>query len=197
MGRFIGRLGVVTMPAIGYGLGLVDRVVRRHVAKLEVVGWCDRRPAIRDDGSLVWMTATGLGAVELGDLPAVRAPDLFSIQTMRTVGVAWVAAAIEAAGHNGARLASWRSHRIGGARRSRTSAAAQAAGCLTWCSGQRLTTGYRSPSSLSTARPSHDASGRPWRAGSARSRPANTRRSATWPLAPLPAESGGWPPNSA
>ena len=38
VGRFIGRLGVVTMPAIGYGLGLADRVVRRHVAKLEASG---------------------------------------------------------------------------------------------------------------------------------------------------------------
>lgn len=87
------------MPTVGYGLGLADRVVRRHVAKLEAVGWCERRPALRGEGSLVWMTATGLGGVELGDLPAVRAPDPFSIQTMRTVGVAWVAAAIEAAGY--------------------------------------------------------------------------------------------------
>jgi hypothetical protein len=76
VGRFIGRLGVVTMPAIGYGLGLADRVMRRHVAKLEAVGWCERRPALRGDGSLVWMTATGLAGVELGDLPAVRAPAL-------------------------------------------------------------------------------------------------------------------------
>jgi hypothetical protein len=34
VGRFIGRLGVVAMPAIEHGLGLVDRLVRRHVAKL-------------------------------------------------------------------------------------------------------------------------------------------------------------------
>ena len=99
VGRFIGRLGVVTMPAIGYGLGLADRVVRRHVAKLEAVGWCARTPAIRGYGSMVWMTATGLAGVDLADLPAVRAPDLFSIPTMRTVRVAWVAAEIEAAGH--------------------------------------------------------------------------------------------------
>jgi hypothetical protein len=93
------------MPAIAYGLGLADRVVRRHVAKLQAVGWCERRPALRGDGSSVWMTATGLAGVELGNLPAVRAPDPFSIQTMRTVGVAWIAAAIEAAGHQ------WRSPR--------------------------------------------------------------------------------------
>ena len=35
VGRFIGRLGVVPMPAVERGLGLTDRVVRRHVAKLE------------------------------------------------------------------------------------------------------------------------------------------------------------------
>jgi hypothetical protein len=50
VGRFIGRLGVVAMPAIERGLGLVDRVVRRHVAKLEGVGWCERMPAIRGTG---------------------------------------------------------------------------------------------------------------------------------------------------
>ena len=38
VGRFIGRLGVVPMPAIERGLGLVDRVVRKHVAKLEKIG---------------------------------------------------------------------------------------------------------------------------------------------------------------
>jgi hypothetical protein len=54
VGRFIGRLGIVPMPAIERGLGLVERVVRRHVAKLESVGWCERMAAIRGDGSLVW-----------------------------------------------------------------------------------------------------------------------------------------------
>jgi hypothetical protein len=38
VGRFIRRLRVVPMPAVEHGLGLVDRVVRRHVAKLEKVG---------------------------------------------------------------------------------------------------------------------------------------------------------------
>lgn len=33
---FIGRLGVVAMPAIGVGLGLAERVGRRHVTRLEV-----------------------------------------------------------------------------------------------------------------------------------------------------------------
>ena len=45
------------------------------------------------------MTATGLAGVELAGLPAVRAPDPFSIPTMRTVRIAWVAAEIQAAGH--------------------------------------------------------------------------------------------------
>lgn len=34
------------MPAIERGLGLVERVVRTHVAKLESVGWCERMAAI-------------------------------------------------------------------------------------------------------------------------------------------------------
>jgi light-regulated signal transduction histidine kinase (bacteriophytochrome) len=56
------------MPAVERGLGLVERVVRRHVAKLEEVGWCERMPAIRGDGMLVWMTPSGLDGVGLGEL---------------------------------------------------------------------------------------------------------------------------------
>lgn len=99
VGRFIGRLGVVPMPAIERGLGLADRVVRRHVAKLEKVGWCERIPAIRGDGMLVWMIPSGLDGVGLGELAALRAPDPFSPLTLHTVRVAWAAAAIERAGH--------------------------------------------------------------------------------------------------
>jgi hypothetical protein len=90
---------MVPMPAIEHGLGLVDRVVRRHVAKLEKVGWCERILAVRGEGMLVWMTSTGLDRVELGQLPAPRAPNRFSPQTMRGVRVAWAAADIEHAGH--------------------------------------------------------------------------------------------------
>jgi hypothetical protein len=100
VGRFIGRLGVVPMPAVGCGLGLVDRVVRRHVAKLENVGWCERIPAVRGDGMLVWMTSTGLDRVGLGELPAPRAPNPFSPQILRSTRVAWAAADIEHAGHH-------------------------------------------------------------------------------------------------
>ena len=87
------------MPAVGRGLGLVDRVVRRHVAKLEKVGWCERTPAVRGDGMLVWMTPTGLDRVGLGQLPAPRAPNPFSPQTRYSTRVAWVPADIEHAGH--------------------------------------------------------------------------------------------------
>ena len=99
VGRFIGRLGVVPMPAVGRGLGLVDRVVRRHVAKLEKLGWCERAPAVRGEGMLVWMTPTGLDRVGLGELPAPRAPNPFSPQTLYSTRVAWTAADIEHAGH--------------------------------------------------------------------------------------------------
>jgi hypothetical protein len=99
VGRFIGRLGVVPMPAVGSGLGLVDRLVRRHVAKLEKVGWCERKPAVRGDGMLLWMTATGLDGVGLGQLATLRAPNAFSPQTVRSTRVAWAAAEVERAGH--------------------------------------------------------------------------------------------------
>jgi hypothetical protein len=99
VGRFVGRLGMVPMPAIEHGLGLVDRVVRRHVAKLEKAGWCQRMPTIRGDGMLVWLTPSGLDGVGLTGLRAVRAPGRFSPQTSRGVRVAWAAADIERAGH--------------------------------------------------------------------------------------------------
>src|ERR1700727_1096133 len=100
VGQFIGRLGVGAMPAVEQGLGLVDRVVRRHVAKLERAGWCERMPAIRGDGMLVWLTPSGLHGVGLGALPALRAPRPFSPQTMRSIRVAWAAADLERAGHH-------------------------------------------------------------------------------------------------
>jgi hypothetical protein len=42
--RFIGRLGVVSLPAVEVGLDLDQCVVRRHVAKLEAAGWLARMP---------------------------------------------------------------------------------------------------------------------------------------------------------
>ncbi|MDQ6805798.1 MAG: hypothetical protein M3065_12710 [Actinomycetota bacterium] len=87
------------MPAVARGLGLVDRVVRRHVAKLEKLGWCDRTSAVRGEGMLVWMTPTGLDRVGLGQLPAPRAPNPFSPQILYSTRVAWAAADIEHAGY--------------------------------------------------------------------------------------------------
>lgn len=87
------------MPAVEHGLGLVERVVRRHVAKLARVGWCERMAAIRGDGSLVWMTAAGLQGLGLGELPALRAPDPFSPLTQQSIRAAWAAADIEHAGY--------------------------------------------------------------------------------------------------
>ena len=79
--------------------------MRRHVAKLETVGWCQRMPTIRGDGMLVWLTASGLDGVGLAGLRAVRAPVRFSPQTSRGVRVASAAADIERAGHQ------WITHR--------------------------------------------------------------------------------------
>jgi hypothetical protein len=48
---------------------------------------------------LVWLTASGLDGVGLGELPALRVPEPFSPRTAHTVRVAWGAADIERAGH--------------------------------------------------------------------------------------------------
>jgi hypothetical protein len=98
VGCFIGRLGVVALPAVGVGLGLAERVVRRHVARLERLGWLNRTSAIRGDGSLLWLTRAGLRGVGLADLAVVRAPDPFSAQTLHSVQVAWTAAVLEQRG---------------------------------------------------------------------------------------------------
>ena len=105
VGRLIGRLGVVALPAIGVGLGLAERVVRRHVVRLESCGFLERRPAVRGQGSLVWLTSSGLAGVGLGELVAVRVPDPFSPKTAHPVAVAWAAARLERAG------VGWRSAR--------------------------------------------------------------------------------------
>lgn len=95
VGRFIGRLGVVAMPAIAVGWGIAGRVVRRHVARLEAIGWLSRTAGMRGEGSLVWLTADGLAGVGLGELGPLRAPTAFSAQTLHRVRVAWVAAELE------------------------------------------------------------------------------------------------------
>ena len=98
VGRFVGRLGVVGMPAVEYGLVLAGRVIRRHVARLEEIGWLERRTAIRGEGSFIWLTSQGLSGVELGQLAAVRAPAVLSAKTMHSIQVAWVAAELEHGG---------------------------------------------------------------------------------------------------
>jgi hypothetical protein len=97
VGRFIGRLGVVSLPAVGAGLDLDERVVRRHVARLEAGGWLGRMPWVWGDGSVVWLTASGLRITDLGGLRPVKGPP-----TPTTVGhgvlVAFSAARIERRG---------------------------------------------------------------------------------------------------
>jgi hypothetical protein len=57
--KWIGRLGVVGLPAVAVGLQLEERVVRRHVAKLERAGWLRRDSWIRGQGSILWLTKPG------------------------------------------------------------------------------------------------------------------------------------------
>lgn len=97
VGRFIGRLGVVSVPAVGVGLDLDERVVRRHVARLEAAGWLGRMPWVWGEGSVVWLTKTGLRSVDLGAVRAVKAPP--SPTTIaHAVLVAWSAARMERRG---------------------------------------------------------------------------------------------------
>lgn len=74
VGRFIGRLGVVSLPAVQAGLDLDERVVRRHVARLDAAGWLDRAPWVWGEGSIVWLTNLGIERAGLGGLRAVKAP---------------------------------------------------------------------------------------------------------------------------
>ncbi len=74
VGRFIGRLGVVSLPAVEGGLDLDQRVVRRHVAKLEAAGWLVREPWIWGEGSVVWLTGAGIEGAGLGGVRPVKTP---------------------------------------------------------------------------------------------------------------------------
>ena len=74
VGRFIGRLGVASLPAVGAGLDLDQRVVRRHVARLETAGWLERAPWVWGEGSVAWLTSLGVESTGLGGLRAVKAP---------------------------------------------------------------------------------------------------------------------------
>jgi hypothetical protein len=74
VGQFIGRLGVVSLPAVQVGLDVDERVVRRHVAKLEAMGWLGRAPWVWGEGSIAWLTGAGMEGTGLGGLRAVKAP---------------------------------------------------------------------------------------------------------------------------
>lgn len=74
VGRFIGRLGVVSLPAVEAGLDLDQRVVRRHVARLEGAGWLERAAWVWGEGSVAWLTSLGVESSGLGGLRAVKAP---------------------------------------------------------------------------------------------------------------------------
>jgi hypothetical protein len=102
--RWIGRLGVVPLPAVEVGLGLDARVVRRHVARLEQVSWLHRTVGIWGKGSVTWLTQSGLSAVGLGGLRAVRA-NPSPRQTSHGGLVSWSAAEAERRGQE------WRSGR--------------------------------------------------------------------------------------
>jgi len=74
VGRFVGRLGVVSLPAVQAGLDLDQRVVRRHVAKLEAAGWLARAPWVWGEGSVVWLTGAGVESAGLGGVRPVKSP---------------------------------------------------------------------------------------------------------------------------
>src|SRR5437868_1994764 len=77
VGRFIGRLGVVSLPAVQAGLDLDQRVVRRHVARLETAGWLERAPWVWGEGSVTWLTSLGVESTGLGGLRAIVNGHLF------------------------------------------------------------------------------------------------------------------------
>jgi hypothetical protein len=104
VGRFIGRLGVVSIPAVEVGLDLDQRVVRRHVAKLEAAGWLARAPWIWGEGSVVWLTGAGIEGVGLGGVRPVKSPP-GATTIAHGVLVGWSAARLERRGR------AWRSAR--------------------------------------------------------------------------------------
>jgi hypothetical protein len=94
VGRFIGRLGVVSIPAVEVGLDLDQRVVRRHVAKLEAAGWLAREPWIWGEGSVVWLTGAGIEGAGLGGVRPVKSPP-GATTIAHGVLVGWSAARLE------------------------------------------------------------------------------------------------------
>jgi len=97
VGRFIGRLGVVSLPAVEAGLDLDQRVVRRHAARLEAAGWLERAAWLWGEGSVAWLTSLGVESSGLGGLRAVKAPPAPST-IAHGVLVGWSAARAEKRG---------------------------------------------------------------------------------------------------
>jgi hypothetical protein len=94
VGRLIGRVGVMSLPAIAAGLDLDQRVVRRHVAKLEEAGWLCRVPWIWGEGSVAWLTIAGIHGVRLDGVRAIKSPPLPTTIT-HGILVGWSAARIQ------------------------------------------------------------------------------------------------------
>jgi hypothetical protein len=100
VGRWVGRLGVVSLPAVAIGLDLDERVVRRHVTRLQEAGWLGRAAGRWGEGSVVWLTERGLAGIGLGGLSAVRAsPAPSTTSTAHGVLVGWSAARSQRRGH--------------------------------------------------------------------------------------------------
>jgi hypothetical protein len=95
--RLVGRLGVVSLRAVEVALDLDERVVRRHVAKLEAAGWLAREPWIWGEGSVAWLTRLGTEATGLGGLRPVKAPPA-PTTISHAVLVGWSAARLERRG---------------------------------------------------------------------------------------------------
>jgi hypothetical protein len=79
------------------GLDLDQRVVRRHVAKLEAAGWLAREPWIWGEGSVVWLTAAGIEGAGLGGVRPVKTPP-GATTIAHGVLVGWSAARVERRG---------------------------------------------------------------------------------------------------
>lgn len=84
----------MSLPAVQAGLGLDQRLVRRHVAKLEAGGWLARAPWVWGEGSVVWLTAAGIEAAGLGGVRAVKSPPA-PTTVAHGVLVGWSAARVE------------------------------------------------------------------------------------------------------
>jgi hypothetical protein len=78
-------------------LDLDQRVIRRHVAKLEGAGWLARAPWIWGEGSVAWLTSLGTESAGLGGLRPVKAPPARTTIS-HAVLVGWSAARLERRG---------------------------------------------------------------------------------------------------